>query len=51
MDQGEGQRQLGLMSPFRPLILFQLRFPAHGQLQLLLDHLNLLLQLRELLHH
>lgn len=29
-------------------ILFQLRFPAHGQLQLLADHLNLPLQLWEL---
>lgn len=42
---------LGLTSPICPLIFFQLRFPAHSQLQLLADHLNLLFKLWEFLHH
>lgn len=33
------------------LVLFQLLFPLHGQLQLLLNYLDLRLQVRELLHY
>lgn len=50
-ERAEQHGHSGLTSSSCPLILFQLRFPAHGQLQLLADHLNLPLQLRQLLHH
>lgn len=49
--EGAQRGRLGLTSPARPLVLLQLRFPAHCQLQLLPDHLDLLLQLHQLLHH
>lgn len=49
--EGAQRGRLGLTSPARPLVLLQLRLPAHCQLQLLPDHLDLLLQLHELLHH
>lgn len=49
--RGPGCTGLGLCSPVCPLILFQLWFPVHGELQLLLDDFNLLLQLCKLLHH
>lgn len=49
--EGAQRGRLELRSPARPLVLLQLRLPADGQLQLLPDHLDLLLQLHQLLHH
>ena len=50
-EKGEQRHSLGFTSPVRPLILLKLCLPAYGQLQLLADHLDLLLQLGEFLHH
>lgn len=50
-EEGEQWHCLGFASPVCPLVLLQLRLPAYGQLQLLADHLDLLLQLGEFLHH
>lgn len=50
-EKGEQWHWLGFASPVCPLVLLQLCFPAYSQLQLLADHLDLLLQLGEFLHH